>query len=108
MGLTLGLQLYWQETRYPDAFARVRTIIPWAQYVGYRLTGTARCEVTAFGAQSQLWDVKANRFSSIARERRWDRLFAPLANAWDSLGGLLAGSSAGGISWRGRRRCWRA
>ncbi len=102
MSLTLGLQLHWQETRFPEAFSRVRTIVPWAQYVPFRLTGRSVSEFTGFGSQTQLWDVKANRFSSIARARGWDRLFAPRANAWDSLGTMLpavrpAGFRGGGL-----------
>jgi sugar (pentulose or hexulose) kinase len=40
MALTLGLQLFWQQTAFPEAFARVRTILPWGQYFAYRLTGS--------------------------------------------------------------------
>ncbi|MDJ0683177.1 MAG: sugar kinase [Alphaproteobacteria bacterium] len=87
-GLTLGRQLYWQETAFPDAFASVRTILPWGQYIAYRLTGVARSEVSALGAQTHLWDVTENRFSSLAQARGWADRFAPIAPAWKTLGTL--------------------
>jgi sugar (pentulose or hexulose) kinase len=88
MALTHGLQLYWQERAFPEAFARTKTIITWIQYVGYRLCGTASSEVSSLSCQSQLIDVMHNRFSSLARARGWDRLFPPMAWAWDTIGRL--------------------
>ena len=41
MALTLGLQLFWQETIFPEQFARVRTILPWGQYFAWRMSGRA-------------------------------------------------------------------
>ena len=41
MALTLGLQLFWQETAFPEDFARVRTILPWGQYFAWRMSGRA-------------------------------------------------------------------
>jgi len=84
--LTLGRQLFWQESCFPEAFARTRAIMPWAQYAAFRLGGRMASEITALGAQTQLLDVDARRFSSLARQRGWDRLFAPRARAFDRLG----------------------
>ncbi len=39
MGLNLGAQLHYQKTRFPDAFARVATLLTYPQYWAYRLTG---------------------------------------------------------------------
>ena len=39
MALTHGLQVYWQQRGWPEDFARVRTLLPWIQYVGFRLSG---------------------------------------------------------------------
>jgi sugar (pentulose or hexulose) kinase len=86
MALSVGLQFFWQERIDPARFAAVRTIIPWAQYLAYLLTGKALSEVSSIGAQTQIWDPRRNVFSSIARERGWDRLFAPMARAWDGAG----------------------
>ena len=90
MALTLGRQLFWQETAFPEAFAKVATILPWGQYFALRLGGRAVSEVTALGAQTHLWDVRRNEFSSLARQHGWDLRFAPLARAWDEVGPLAA------------------
>lgn len=86
LGLTPGRQLLWQETRWPDAFANVSSVLPYAQYIGYRLCGVAASEVTSLGAQTHLWAPIEKGFSSLARARGWDRLIAPLRNAHDVLG----------------------
>ena len=102
MALTLGLQLFWQEAVLPEAFARVATILPWGQYFALRLGGRAVSEVTALGAQTHLWDVRAQHFSSLARGRGWDRRFAPLARAWEEIGTLEPRFRGGGFRGRGR------
>ena len=80
--LTLGRQLLWQQTMYRDAFDRVRTIVPLAQYAAYRFTGKLATEVSALGAQTHLWDPVRRRYSGLARSRGWAALFAPLEPAW--------------------------
>ena len=60
--LSLGRQLFWLETAFPDAFARVRSIMTWSQYLAFRLGGRKTCEVTALGAFSQLLDVLKGDF----------------------------------------------
>ncbi len=42
-GLNLGLQAYWLEANYPEAFAKVRHIVGLPQYWTWRLTGVATC-----------------------------------------------------------------
>jgi sugar (pentulose or hexulose) kinase len=88
MALTLGLQLFWQETAFADAFAKVRTILPWGQYFAYRLTGRAVSGYTELGAQTQLVDVTAGGYSSLARERGWAQLFARRAPPFETLASL--------------------
>src|SRR5262249_52708897 len=88
MALTLGLQLFLEETAFPDAFAKVRTILPWGQYFAYRLTGRAVTGYTELGAQTQLIDVTTRRYSSLARKRGWDKLFAPQAPPFETVGVL--------------------
>jgi len=88
MALTHGLQLYWQETRFPDAFARVATVMPWIQYVSYLLSGVTAVEISSISCQSQLVDVQARTYSSLAHGRGWDRFFPPMFMAWDVLGPL--------------------
>lgn len=85
-GLTLARQLLWQETAFPEAFARTEAILPFAQYWAWRLSGVAASEVTSLGAQTHLWDPQGRGFSGLARARGWDRRFAPLRPAWETLG----------------------
>ena len=101
MALTHGLQLYWQETRFPDDFTRVATVMPWIQYVSYLLTGIAAVEISSISCQSQLVDVKARTYSSLARRRGWDRFFPPMAMAWDVLGPLKPEYRGGNFRGRG-------
>jgi sugar (pentulose or hexulose) kinase len=88
MALTLGLQLFWQETIFPEDFARVRTIVPWGQYFAWRMTGRAVSGNTELGAQTQLVDVAHGGFSSLARRHGWDRLFAPSVRPYETVGTL--------------------
>jgi sugar (pentulose or hexulose) kinase len=88
MALTHGLQLYWQERAFPDDFAKIASIITWIQYVGFLLSGNAVSEISSLSCQSQLIDVRHNRFSSLAHGRGWDRLFPPMAKAWETIGML--------------------
>ncbi len=88
MALTHGMQLFWQQTSYPQEFAQVRTILPWIQYVGYLLSGNPVVEIASMSCQSQLMDVRDNTFSSLARLHGWDKLFAPWAKAWQATGSL--------------------
>lgn len=104
MALTVTRQLLWQEAAFPDAFARVRRVVPWGQYVAFRLGAEPVSEVTALGAQTHLWDVRGRRFSSIVRERGWEPLFAPLRRAWDIIGTLDPGAGAPPVNGLGRLR----
>jgi sugar (pentulose or hexulose) kinase len=88
MALTHGMQLFWEETAFPQEFAKVATILPWIQYVGFLLSGKPVIEIASMSCQSQLMDVRDNSFSSLARLRGWDKLFAPWAKAWDVIGTL--------------------
>jgi sugar (pentulose or hexulose) kinase len=101
MALTHGLQLYWQQRQYPVQFARTAMIVTWIQYVGYMLGGRAVSEISSLSCQSQLMDVRENRFSSLARQRGWDRLFAPMAKAWEKAGELKPQFRGPGFRGRG-------
>ncbi len=104
LALCLGLQLYWQETRFRSQFNQTQHFLPLAQYVAYRLSGVRVSEVTTLGAQSQLWDVAHNRSSSIARALGWDHLMAPMAKAWDVVGALTPAMRLAGFQGAGRVR----
>lgn len=91
LGLNLGRQLYYFETRRQNAFARTAAVLPYPQYWAWRLCG-ARTEgasdVSSLGCHSDLWAVREGRFSSLARQRGWDRLFAPVCPAADVMGAM--------------------
>jgi sugar (pentulose or hexulose) kinase len=87
-GVTLGRQLFWQNRAFPEAFARARWILPFAQYWAWGLCGVPACEVTSLGAQTQLWNPRERELSSLVRRQGWTEKFPPLRNAWDVLGPL--------------------
>ena len=89
-GLTLARQLFWQSRHFPKAFKRARWILPAAQYWAWRLTGKVATEVTALGAQTQLWNPEAKTVTELAKRERWASRFPPLRKAYDSLGPLDA------------------
>ncbi|CAN5295544.1 FGGY-family carbohydrate kinase [soil metagenome] len=98
--LTVGLQLYWQQTAFPAEFARVKYIQPLVQHLTLMLTGVPLSEITGLSTHTQLMDVRNNIPSSLARRQGWDRMIAPRQNAWDLAGPLLA--QFRGTSFQGR------
>jgi sugar (pentulose or hexulose) kinase len=89
MGLNIGAQIYWQEQTFPDAFAKVATILTYAQYWSYRLSGVLANELTSLGCHTDLWNPYSGDFSTLVDTCGWRRLFAPVRKASDVLGGLL-------------------
>lgn len=92
-GLNLGAQLYWLDRLYPDEM-RSATLVPWAQYWAWFLSGTAVSEVSSLGCHTDLWDPSKGDFSPMARRERWADRFAPLARAADVVGTLRPELSA--------------
>ncbi len=88
LALTHGLQLYWQQRMWPEAFAKVRTLLPWIQYVGFRLSGVPVTEISSMACQTHLLDIRQRQPSKMARELGWDRLFPRMAKAWETIGTL--------------------
>ncbi len=88
LAITHGLQLYWQQRMWPEQFARVRTLLPWIQYVGFRLSGVPVTEISSMACQTHLLDTRAQAPSKMARELGWDRLFPRMAKAWETIGTL--------------------
>ena len=84
-GLNIGSQLYWLDRLYPAEMAAA-TLLPWAQYWGWFLSGTAATEVTSLGCHSDLWSPDQGSFSPLAERLGWAARFAPLAKAADSIG----------------------
>jgi sugar (pentulose or hexulose) kinase len=86
-GLNLAAQLHWLQHLHPDAM-RGATLMPWAQYWAWFLSGRAVSEVTSLGCHSDLWNPTASGFSAMAVRRGWAERFAPLAPAGDAIGTL--------------------
>jgi sugar (pentulose or hexulose) kinase len=101
MAITHGLQLYWQQRQWPEAFASVRTILPWIQYVGFRLSGLAVSEISSMSCQTHLMDTRLQQPSAMARHLGWDRLFPPMAKAWQAIGTLLPQFRPAGFRGKG-------
>lgn len=100
MSLLQGMQLFWQQTAWPDDFRQVATILPWIQYISFMLTGRAVSEISSMACQSHLVDVNTGGPSSLSRRQGWDTLFAPRAQAWDVIGSLKP--EFRGSNFRGR------
>ncbi|MBC2651146.1 carbohydrate kinase [Novosphingobium flavum] len=97
-GLNIGSQLFWLERLYPEAMAGA-TLLPWAQYWAWFLTGRAVSEVTSLGCHSDLWSPAAGDFSPLARRLGWAARFAPVVRAGDRVGPLTpAIAAATGLS----------
>lgn len=84
-GLNMGAQLYWMDRLYPRVMAGA-TLLPWAQYWAWFLTGRAASEVTSLGCHTDLWNPLRGRFSPLAERMGWARRFAPMASASAVLG----------------------
>jgi sugar (pentulose or hexulose) kinase len=85
-GLNLGAQLHGLEAA-TGGFDGI-TLLPYAQYWAWWLSGTAVSEVTSLGCHSDLWEPAAGTFSPMARARGWADRFAPMAQAGDVIGTL--------------------
>ncbi|MCV9962798.1 FGGY-family carbohydrate kinase [Pararhizobium sp. BT-229] len=89
-GLNIGAQIYWQEQTFPEHFASVASILTYAQYWSYRLSGVLSTELTSLGCHTDLWNPYTGDFSTMVDARGWRPLFAPVHRASDRLGGLTA------------------
>ena len=87
-GLNLGAQLHYQSTCFPEAFARVSTIVTYPQYWAYRLTGIASNERTSLGCHTDLWLPFQGRYSSLVDSLDIRHRLAPLRSAFDILGDI--------------------
>lgn len=90
LGLNLGAQLHFQKTCFPEAFAKVRTIVTYAQYWSGRLSGVFANEVTSLGCHTDLWDPAHNDFSPLVDTLDIAGRMAPVRSAFDVLGNLSA------------------
>lgn len=85
-GLNFGAQVH-----YLDSIGALDgvTLMPYAQYWAWLLTGNAVSEVTSLGCHSDLWNPAAGDFSPMAKARGWAARFAPVVRAGDTVGTIL-------------------
>lgn len=86
-GLNLGAQLFWLDRLHPAEMARA-TLVPWAQYWAWFLSGALASEVTSLGCHSDLWQPDAGSFSPLAQQMGWAGRFAPVVPAAQPVGSL--------------------
>lgn len=101
MALTHGLQLYWQQQAFAHDFARIKTIVPWIQYVAFCLSGKLVTEISGMACQSHLIDIRSGGPSSLVKRMGWEPLFPPLTKAWEAIGTLRGEFSGSGFRGRG-------
>ena len=87
-GLNVGAQIHYQKTQFPAQFADVRTILTYAQYWVWRLTGIAVNEVTSLGCHTDLWNPQKGEYSSLVDTLELRPLMAPIRSAFDRIGDL--------------------
>lgn len=87
-GLNLGAQLFWQQQRFPEAFAETRAVLTYPQFWTMKLTGVAASEVTSLGCHTDLWNPYARDFSTLVRRMGWRGLFPAISPAATMLGPL--------------------
>ncbi len=87
-GLNVGAQIHYQKTQFPEQFGKVRTIVTYAQYWVWRLSGVAVNEVTSLGCHSDLWNPELGEYSSLVDRLGLRALMAPTRSAFDKIGDL--------------------
>jgi sugar (pentulose or hexulose) kinase len=87
-GLNLGRQLAWLQAHFPADFGRARHILMYPQYWAWRLCGAAASEATSLGCHTDLWDPRAQTYSSLVARMGWTALMPPPAPAHAVLGTL--------------------
>lgn len=79
--------LYFARRRFPEAFARVRTVLLYPQYFGFRLTGQTSADLTYAGCHTYLWDFRRSRWSSVVEKLGISGLMpSRIGRPWEVLG----------------------
>jgi len=86
LGLNLGRQLFYLQTRRPELFQRASHVLMYPQYWSWRLSGAMSVEVTSLGTHTDLWRPHEQAYSSLARKQGWARMMPPQRSANDRLG----------------------
>ncbi|MEO1092058.1 MAG: hypothetical protein AAFX81_15630 [Pseudomonadota bacterium] len=86
---TLGLQLFWQVSRFAPLLDRARYVLPHAQYWGWRLTGGgAAADLSSLGRASHLVEPRGRRVSALVRDLELQTRLPPLRQPQEPLGRL--------------------
>lgn len=93
MGLNLGAQLHWQFATDPSLRERVKHIVTYLQYWGYRLTGELACDLCSLGCHTDLWLPQKSQFSSLVDHLGIRELLAPPRRPAQILGGISASAA---------------
>lgn len=84
-GLNLGAQVWWLEER---GLLTGTTLLPWAQYWAWFLSGAAANEVSSLGCHTDLWAPAEGGFSPLVQRMGWAERFAPMVHAGAVIGTL--------------------
>jgi sugar (pentulose or hexulose) kinase len=87
-GLNLGAQLHYLEALRGGPLPEGVTIVPWAQYWSWLLSGVGSSDVTNLGCHTDLWYPLSGMHSRLSIERGWATRMAPLASS-DAVLGVL-------------------
>jgi sugar (pentulose or hexulose) kinase len=93
-GLNLGAQLHWLLAQDASLLERVRNVVTWPQYWGYRLTGLLACDVSSLGCHTDLWEPRSERFSGLVAALGLQEKMAPPRRPNEVLGTVLPAVAA--------------
>jgi L-fuculokinase len=88
--INLARQIFAIKKLYPQAWARVKSWMPYNSYLAWRLCGIKSCEISYMGNHSGLWGHQKNDWGVIAKELGVDALASNFVSAWENLGELKA------------------
>lgn len=94
LGLNLGRQLFYLQTRREAQFKRAAHLLLYPQYWAWRLSGSMAAEVTSLGTHTDLWRPLEQAYSSLARKQGWARMMPPRRSATERLGKITASVAA--------------
>lgn len=86
LGLNLGLQWYFLQSRHHPIWERTHWALLHPQYWAWKFSGVAASEITSLGCHSDLWRPLPSCHSDLVLRQGWDRILPPLRFAGEVLG----------------------
>ncbi len=87
--INLAKGIFFVQEKFPEGFKKVKWILHYPQYFGFKLTGRTSADPTYTGNHSYMWDFKKMDWSEVAEKLGVRKLLpSPLKNPWDILGTL--------------------